>query len=181
MNRSCRVALLLPCLAALLLARPMREPARPALNDLESDIQAELESHGERVMGKEAYRWSTRLEKISDCRAELKVRVTSNLGDTVVRTDSVQFSLGALQTYGLELQKNWLVLPCAGHEKCISSISTCTKTTKGGIVVDCTTVSQKREESFSLQLDGDSAASSRLERAFRQAVNSCHEPTTVSF
>jgi hypothetical protein len=181
MSRSCWIALVMPCFAALLLAQAAQAQARPPIEELESQIRAELESHGERVLGKEAYHWSTRLETISECRAEFTVRVVNNVGEPVTRTDRVRFSLGALEPYEIEQQNNWLVLGCAGHEKCISSVSTCTKKTREGIVVDCTSAGEKREDSFTLQLDGDEGASSRLERAFRQAAKSCHEPAAVTF
>ena len=178
MNRFYRIIFVALCLTVRLFAQA---PARPAMHELESNIQAELESHGERVLGQEAYRWSTRLERISDCRAEFTVRETSNVGGTTVRTNSVRFSLGALETYGIILQKNGLELPCAGREKCILSSSTCTTKSTDGVVSDCTTVNRKREDSFLLQLDGDAAASSRLERVIRHAIGLCHEPAAVRF
>jgi hypothetical protein len=181
MKRSFWIALALPSVAALLLAQPAREPDRPILQELQSDIQSELESHGDRVMGQEAYRWSTRLEGISDCRAELRVRATNRVGEKTVHEDSIRFSLGAIERYEIGWQKSWLALPCVGHEKCISTVSTCTKTTKDGIVVDCSSRSEKREESLSLQFDGDAAAASRLERDFRQAVELCHKAAPVGF
>jgi hypothetical protein len=80
------------------------------------------------------------------------------------------------------MEKNWLELPCAGREECVfSSSSTCTKKTTEGVAIDCTTVSRKREDSFLLQHDGDAAASSRLERGFRQASELCHDPAAVTF
>jgi hypothetical protein len=177
MSRSYWISFVVPCLATLVLAQPVR----PTLRELEFNIQAELEAHGERVLGQEAYRWSTRLENISNCRAELTVQVTSNVGGNTVRTDRVRFSLGALEPYGI-MEKNWLELPCAGREECIfSSSSTCTKKTTEGVAIDCTTVSRKREDSFVLQLDGDAAASSRLEHGFRQAIELCHDPAAVTF
>jgi len=181
MSRSCWIALAMPCFAALLLALPAQDPARSASEELESKIRTELESHGERVLGKEAYHWSTRLDAISGCRAEFTVRVVNNLGEPVTRTDRVRFSLGALEPHDIDRQNNWLVLGCARHEKCISSVSTCTKKTREGIVVDCTSAGEKREDSFTLQLDGDEGASLRLERAFRQAADACHEPAAVTF
>lgn len=181
MNRSFWIAVALPCAAALLLAQPAREPDRPALRELESNIQSELESHGDRVMGHDAYRWSTRLETISGCRVELRVRATNSIGEKIVHEDSIRFSLGALERFEIGSQKNWLALPCVGHEKCISTVSICTKTTKDGIVVDCSSKSEKREESFSLQFDGDAGAASRLDRDFRRAVELCHEATPAGF
>ncbi len=181
MKRSFWIVLAWPCLAALLLAQPVFEPARPAMGELQSNIQSELETHGDRVMGQDAYRWSTRLETISGCRAELRVRATNSVGEKVVHDDSIRFSLGAIERYEIGRQKNWLALPCVGHEKCISTISTCTKTTKDGIVINCSNSGRKQEESFSLQFDGDAGAASRLERDFRRAVELCREAAPAGF
>jgi hypothetical protein len=172
----------LMCLTPLLLGQPA--PAANTSSQLQefaTTIQTELENHGERILGRETYRWSTRLQKVEDCRAELSVRVTSNYGDATVRTELVRFSLGALEPYGIELKKSWLVLPCAGKESCISSNSTCSTKTKEGIVSDCSTASQKRVETLDLQLDGDPAAAARLEQAFRDAVKLCRAPAPVAF
>jgi hypothetical protein len=163
-------------------ARAAQETApKPDLHEYESNIRVGLEGHGERVLGPAAYHWSTRLEKIANCRAELKVTVTSNMGDPTVRTDRVSFSLGALDSRKLDVQKNWLVLPCAAREKCISTISSCTTTTKDGFVIDCTSMSQTRDDAYSLQLDGDAAASTRLKEAFHEAIDICRTPTGVTF
>lgn len=181
MKRSFWILAALPCVAALLLAQPLHDPDRPVLRELATNIQSELESHGDRVMGQDAYRWSTRLETISGCRAEIKVRATNRIGEKIVHDDSIRFSLGAIERFEIGRQKSWLALPCAGHEKCITTVSTCTKTTKDGIVVDCSSRSEKREDSLSLQFDGDAGAASRLEQDFREAVELCHEAAPVSF
>jgi hypothetical protein len=75
-----------------------------------SAIESELEGHGERVMGKEMIHWSTRLEKVEDCRAEFTVRTI-----------------------------------------------------------------------LALQLDGDAESAQRLQAAFRAAVDSCRQPSRVTF
>jgi hypothetical protein len=182
MKRSFLLAVALPYFAALLLAQTAGEAQpRVSLDKLAATIQTELDAHGERVLGHDVYHWSTRLEKIADCRAELSVRVASNVGEITVRTETVNFSLGALEPYSIGLQKNWLELPCAGGQKCIFSTTTCSRTTKDGMVIDCTTASQKKVDAFALQLDGDVAASSRLERAFRQAIDICRQPIPVTF
>jgi hypothetical protein len=182
MKRSFWLAFALPSLAAMLLAQPAWETSpRASIDEAASTIRVELERHGDRVLGHETYRWSTRLEKFADCRVEFSVRVTSNFGEPSVRVESVNFSLGALEPYGIAVQKKGLELPCAGKEKCIFSISTCSKKSKEGIVTDCATASQRREEYFALQFDGDAAAASRLERAFREAANHCREPQSVNF
>jgi hypothetical protein len=181
MKRPFLLVMLLSFLAALLLAQPAQDASPPAaLRQLESSIQAELESHGERVMGNETYHWSTRLERIENCRAELRVRITSNFRLATVQDESVSFSLGSIELYTIEMQKSRLELPCARGEKCIFSTSTCRTKTKEGLSVDCTTSSQKRVNSFALQLDGDPASAARLERDFRTAVRLCREPAEAS-
>ena len=170
------------CMVTLLFARPADEASsRPSLENLTVAIQAELESHGDRVVGRNLYQWNTRLENINNCRAELSVRMASNTGGASETTESVKFSLGAIERYSIDLQKRWLELPCANHEKCIFSTSTCGKKTKDVIVMDCTTASQKQVDSFRLEYDGDAAAGRRLQKAFREAVEVCHEPKPVSF
>lgn len=169
-------------LAAVLLAQSVPEKNRGAsAQDVAATIQSELEVHGERMLGQETYRWSTRLEKFSACRLEFSVRVVSNFGDVTVRTETVNFSLGAIDLYGIALKKNRIELPCSGAEHCVFSTSTCSKKTKEGIMTDCATASQQRVDAFTLQLDGDDAAASRLEQAFRKATNLCREPQSVTF
>jgi len=180
-KRSCSIVFALPFFAALLLAQSSMEPDRPAIRELESNIQSELQIHGERVMGHEMVHWSTRLEKISNCRAQFTVRVSSNYGEPSVRTNNVSFSLGAIEPVEIALVQNWLQLRCAGQKLCINSFSTCAKTTREGIVVDCGASSQKSEEIFPLQLDGDPKAAARLEQYFSLAVDACHQATPVSF
>jgi hypothetical protein len=182
MKRSFLLTIGLVPLTALLFAQPAEESSpRASFNELAATIQKELASHGERVLGQETYRWSTRLEKMEDCRVELSVRVTNHFGDATARTESVNFSLGALEPYRIELKKSWLELPCAGREKCIYSTSTCSRKSKDGIVTDCASASPKRIESFSLEFDGDAASASRLEQAFHQAVDLCRAPKAVTF
>jgi hypothetical protein len=182
MKRTLLIAIALMTLTALSLARPMQEETpRPALKTVASAIQTELESHGERVLGKELYHWSTRLEKLEDCRAEFSVRLTSNLADSTVRVETVDFSLGALDPAGIEIQKHWLQLPCATLANCVFSTSTCSRKYQDGIVIDCATASQKRVSSFALQLDDDNDSAQRLQQSFRQAVEACREPSRVTF
>jgi len=182
MYRNSLLVFVLFCLSALALAqRSVEVISRPSLERLAATIQAELQSHGERVLGHGAYRWSTRLGKIENCRAELTVRVDNNVGEASVRTETVEFSVGALEPYAMDLQKGWLELPCANREKCIFSTSTCSGKSKDGIVIDCGTASQKRVDSFRLEYDGDVASASRLQRAFRQAINLCRAPKPVTF
>ena len=114
MTRLRLLALVLLSLTALLLAQPAQESSRPSIDSLAVAIQAEFQSHGDRVLGKGLYGWSTRLNKIEECRAEFSVQVTSNTGELTVRTETVSFSLGAIEPYNVALQKIWLALPCAG-------------------------------------------------------------------
>ncbi len=181
MMQSPALAFLPLVFTALLLAQPAEEAAsRPSLENLAAAIQSELASHGDRVLGNGLYGWSTRLSKIEGCRAELSVRVTSNTGDPSVRTETVNFSLGAIEPSAVALQKNRLDLFCANRKNCIASTSTCSTTSKG-IVIDCGTQGQKRSETFSLEFDGDVAAAARLERAVLQAVELCRVPASVTF
>jgi hypothetical protein len=182
MNRLLLLALVLLSLTVLLLARPAQEAgSRNSIENLASAIQTELDNHGDRVLGNGLYGWSTRLNRIEECRAELSVRVTDNTAEASVRTETVNFSLGAIEPYNIEMRKNFLTLPCSGKEKCIFSTSTCSTKTKDGIVTDCATSSQKRVDSLILEFDGDAAAAVRLERAFRGAVDLCRTPKSVAF
>ncbi len=181
------IRLPLLCLVLLSLTAPL--PAQPApeassspsIETLTVAIQTEFESHGDRVLSNGLYGWSTRLNKIEACRAEFSVRVTNTTGETSIHTETVSFSLGAIEPYGIALQKNQLALPCIGKSKCIFSTSTCSTKSKDGIVIDCATPSQKRVDSIALELDGDVAAAARLERAFHQAVDLCRTPKPVTF
>jgi len=169
-------------LAAWCAAAPMNNAAIPAVAGVEASLRAELEVHGERILGRDAYHWSTRLAGIHDCRAEFSVRVANTVNETTIAIETVSFSLGALDAYGIEMQQNhWLQLRCLNGDKCVSSAATCSRKTKEGLVVDCTTASQKRADGFSLQFDGDSAAAQRMAQALRQAVDACREPVAVAF
>jgi hypothetical protein len=182
MTRSSLLVLIPLVLAPLLLAQasPLPNP-RPPIDNLAAAIQTDLTSHGDRILGNGLYSWSTRLNKIDGCRAELSVQVTNNNAEPEVRTETVNFSLGAIAPPSVELRKSRLELPCTHQEKCIFSTSTCSVKTKSGIVIDCATPSQKRVESFTLELDGDGDAAARLERAFRQAVDLCHSLPPITF
>jgi hypothetical protein len=178
------------CTAVVLLAfsgvskgSPVEEAVPlPSLTNVAASIRTELEVHGDRAMGKDVYHWSTRLERIEGCRAEFSVRLANNLAEATVRIESVELSLGALDPYGIEMQqKHWLQLPCVNGQSCVFSTSTCTQRSKDGIVTDCTTPSQKRVDSFSLQLDGDAESAQRLQQALRAAVSACRQPSRVTF
>ena len=181
MKRSYLLGLGLPFLTALLLALPADEAgSRASLMKFAATIQMELESHGEARCWPGNLSLEYAAEKLEDCRAEFSVRVTNNFGDASARTEAVNFSLGALDPYGIDLQKKWLELPCAGREKCVYSTSTC-KTTKGGVVTDCASASPQRVESFKLEFDGDPGSASRLEEAFHHAIDLCRAPKAVTF
>ncbi len=176
------LALALHFCAITLLAQPTPEAApRASFTQLAETIQAELESHGERAIGHDAYRWSTRLQKVNGCRAEFSVQVTSNYKEAIVQTESISFSLGALQSHSIVLRKNWIELICAGGSKCVYSTSTCFSKSKDGILTDCTSTAQKHAESFFVHYDGDAAAASRMETAFRQYIDLCREAQAVIF
>ena len=183
MKRLLWTAALLLSLCGVSLAAPVEQAAHPAsLTTVAANIQSELEVHGERVLGKDAYHWSTRLEKIEDCRAEFSVRLSNNLAEPTVQVESVSFSLGALDQYGIEWkQKHWLELPCSERQACVFSTTTCTRRSKEGILIDCTTPNQKRGNTFSLQLDGDAASAQRLQQVLSEAVAACRQPSNVSF
>jgi hypothetical protein len=182
MKHSLLIAIGLISLAGLSLAQPAEvATSRASLKTVAQAIQTELEGHGERIMGKDAYHWSTRLEKVEDCRAEFTVRITNNLADPTVHVESVSFSLGALDPYGIQMQKHWLQLPCAEREQCIFSTSTCSRKSANGVETDCTTASQNRVDAFALQFDGDADSAQRLQMAFRQAAESCRQPNRVTF
>jgi hypothetical protein len=181
MNRPFYLAFVLPTLATLLLAIPAQEPQRPSMNELESRIQRELDAHGKRVLGHDAYSWKTQLDHIAVCRAYLTVHQVSKLGEVVIHDETVEFSLGSIEATGVEPDKGWIVLPCTVHQKCITRVSSCSKTTKDGLAVDCSEKGDRREESFSLEYDGDAGAASRLQQDFRQAIELCREATHVDF
>lgn len=181
MKRTLLLAVTLCFFIAPLLAQEAQE-ANPAadLNALAATIRTELEAHGERVMGQDAYRWSTHLESISNCRAEFSVRISNNVGLPTVQTEYVEFSLGSMDSSGIVPQKNWLDIPCLNKEKCIISNSACLQRSKEGIVTDCSTASTKRTNLFSLELD-DEAAISRMQQVFSRAIEICRQPASVDF
>lgn len=194
MKRCFALALMVLGVAAVLAAQsaqpatPKNEPKSDPKNELDelaSRIGAELEVHGERVLGREAMRWSTRLEGISDCRAVFSVRVSNNVGESTVgeptvRTESVNFSLGAIDRKGIDPHMGWMVMPCLGKKECVVSSETCSKTSKSGIVIDCTTASQQRSISFDLHVDNQAAAL-RLAPMIKQAIDICRAPVGVTF
>jgi len=177
------IAVVLALLSGLSLASPVEGTAhQPLLITAAASIRTELEVHGERVLGKDLYHWSTRLERIEDCRAEFSVRLANNMGAATLSIESVNFSLGALNPYGIEIQqKHGLKVPCRGGESCVFSTSTCTRASKDGTVIDCTTPNQKRVDFFSIQLDSDEESAQRLQLALREAVSACRQPSSVTF
>jgi len=177
------IAVVLTLFSGLCLASPAEEGAsQPALVAAAESIRSELAVHGERVLGKDVYHWSTRLERIDGCRAEFSVRLANNIGGATVNLESINFSLSALEPDAIEMEQNhWLKLPCQSRDKCILSTSTCTRTSKDGIVIDCTTPSQKRADYFPMQLDGDLQSAQRLQQALREAVIACRQPSRVTF
>lgn len=183
MRRLIHLAIVLSTLSAGLLAQPVEQSAKDAaLVSVASTIQVELESHGDRVHGKELYHWSTRLEKAEGCHIEFSERLTDNYAEPTVRVKDVSFSLGALDPKAVAMQNHFLQLACDDdNQDCIFSTSTCTHTSAQGIVTDCSSPNQSYADGFALQVDGDEASSERLEQAFRKAVLACQQPTRVSY
>lgn len=182
MKHSLPIAIVLISLSGLSLARSAEEtPSRASIKMAAAAIETELEGHGERVMGKELYHWNTRLEKIEDCRAELSIHLTTITANSTIHVETVNFSLGALDPYDIQIQEHYLQLPCAAGEPCIFSTSTCSRKSPDGIVIDCTTANQKRVDVFAVQFDGDADSGQRLQLAFRQAAEACRQPTQVTF
>jgi hypothetical protein len=179
------LALVLLSFSSLLFSQPAQNTNQGAdLDALAATIRTELEAHGDRVLGQDAYRWSTRLEGISNCRAEFSVRVSNNVGQntvrTEVRTEYVELSLGALDRIGVSPQKSWLEIPCLNKANCIASSTACVQKSKDGIVTDCSTASQKRVDTFRLELDSE-AAISRMQKVFSSAIDICRAPAGVAF
>jgi hypothetical protein len=166
------------CLASAW-ARQLNEPDE--LRALEASIRGQLEQHGERVMGKDAYRWSTRLDTLSACRATLVETVTINVDELITRRNEVTVPLGKIGQSRIEPDNNWLVLICLEHERCIFIDSTCTKTTKQGFTVDCSSPGGARQEELHLQLDRSASAAKQLERDFRRAIELCQAPALAVY
>jgi hypothetical protein len=125
--------------------------------------------------------WSTRLQRIADCRASFTVRTSTNYREPSVRLDQLSFSLATVNPYRIDVQKNWLDLACLNGEKCFFSTSTCVENRRDGLNIDCTSASHKRSETMRINFDGDSASASRLQRAFQKAIELCRESQSISF
>jgi hypothetical protein len=178
------LALVIPVL--LLCAFPYRQSfagasPRAGLANIESGIQGELKSHGDRVIGNEAIHWTTRLEGIDGCRASISVRTVTNYGEPTVRVEKSSFSLGAINPYNIDVQKNWVVLYCFNGEKCIFSTTNCATTRRDGVALDCTPASGRFSDSLKVNFDGDAASGTRLQQSFRRAVDLCRESQPVAF
>jgi hypothetical protein len=176
-----------PCIAVAVLALAGMLPAQSIANTSDATlrnaslaIESELETHGGRMMGKDAYSWSTRLEKLDGCRMELSVRTVNHVTDPAVSIETVSFSLGALDPYSMDIQKHWLQISCMS-EDCIYSTTKCSRRSPDGVVADCTTPNQKWAHGFALEMDGDPASAQRLAQDFQEAVLDCRRPTQVSF
>jgi hypothetical protein len=183
MKRLFSIAAISIVLGGVCMANPVQTSAPvPSFTALTASIRTELETHGERVLGNDLYHWSTRLAKIEGCRAEFSVRLTNNLSESTVTVETVNFSLGALDPIATAIeQKHWVQLSCRNRESCVTSISVCSRRSKDGIIIDCTTPSEKRTNAFSLQLDSDAAAGERLKQDLLQAIDACSQPSRVSF
>lgn len=146
------------------------------IRTLESNIQSGLEKHGERTIGQNILHWKTRLESLSQCSAVLSVREETMMGDRIVRQQQVSISLSRVTWISLDERKHWITVPCQSPERCVTTASTCTKTTKEGITVDCSSPGVKQEGEFRLQWDGAEEAGRLMERDLRRAVQLCRAP-----
>lgn len=177
----------LPMLALLFLnipawAQTTQEPeSQAALQQVVATIQAEFASHGDRQIGHDTIHWSTRLESVTGCRAEISIRTVSHLSETTQSKEDITFSLASLPNFGVTLKSNSLELNCQVGEKCFNSTTTCVQTSNDGIVTDCTSASQRRDTVLKLQFDGDPKTGKRLQNAFRQAIIYCQVPQQVTF
>lgn len=122
--------------------------------DLKTSIQSKLEKHGDRVIGQNVYHWTTRLESLDQCRAIMTVREETMMGERTVREEQVNISLGRITWVAMDEHKKWINVPCLAWDRCISVRATCTKTTKDGITVDCSSPGIKQDATFRLQWDG---------------------------
>jgi hypothetical protein len=182
MKRLCSIAVVLCSLAALAPAATIETATSPSLVNAATSIRTELVAHGDRVLGRDAYRWSTRLEKIEGCRAEFSVRITNKVMGPTIHVESVNVSLGGVDPDGIAMQQmHWLQVPCWGQQNCVVSTTTCTRQYKDGVVINCSTPAATVADAFSVELDGNMAAAQRLQQALREAVSACHQPTRVSF
>jgi len=182
MKHSILIAVVILSFSGLSLAQRVEEaPGHASVKNAVLEIETELDGHGERTMGKDTLHWSTRLEKVEDCRAELTVRTSLNLGDPTERVETVSFSLGALDPYAIGMEKHWLQLPCFDRNPCFFSTTTCSQKSANGVVTDCGTASQKRVDTLALEFDGDADSAQRLQAAFHQVVESCQQPSRVTF
>ena len=149
------------------------------VRDLESSIQSKLEKHGERVLGQNAYHWTTRLDSLDQCRAVMTVREVTSLGERTVREEQVNISLGRITWVAMDENKKWINVPCQSWDRCVSVRATCTKTTKDGITVDCSSPGVKQDAAFRLQWDGSEEAGRQMERDLRRAVELCRTPVVA--
>lgn len=146
------------------------------LRTLEASIQKLLSVHGSRVMGRGVYTWTTQMDQLDQCRAVFSEQETVALGDRIVKRHAVNITLSRVTWVSIDAGGKWIEIPCLSSEDCVTTFTRCTKTTKDGITVDCTSPSGKRGQSFHLQWDGDEAAGKQLEHDLRQAVELCHAP-----
>ena len=164
------------------MAQPVEEAAnRASVKTVAAAIENELQGHGERVMGKELIHWTTRLEKVEDCRAEFTVRTANNLGDSTVRRGERQLLAGRAGPVRDRIRSTGCNCPAPNRTSASSRPRPAARNRPDGVVTDCGTASQKRADSFALQFDGDAESAQRLEAAFREAVESCRQPSLVTF
>jgi len=180
MGYTLRSVVLLPCMA-MLLAVAGQESPRARLGQVESAMAAELEAHGQRTMRAGGMHWNSRLEGINDCRAQFSVHSTAHIVDTVDKLETMQVAVSALEPAVMQADQHALQMPCGGQFQCVTVATRCTKTTKDGIMVDCTSMAEKRKDVLVLQYDGDAEAAQRMIRLMSQAVEACRQPLSVEF
>ncbi len=180
MSFTLRSVMLLPCMAVLLGVAGQEAP-RARLGQLETAMAAELEAHGQRTMGQEGMRWSSRLESFYDCRAQFTIHTTTHVIDTVDKLETLRVALSALEPAVMQSDQHALQMPCRGQFQCVTVATRCTKTTKDGVVVDCTSLAERRQDALVVQYDGDPAAAQRMIRLMSQAVDVCRQPVSVEF
>ncbi|MDR3764924.1 MAG: hypothetical protein P4M01_12605 [Acidobacteriota bacterium] len=176
-----RAGILAGCLvlAAGLLSSAMAQ-GDGEIHELETNIQSRLEQHGDRVMGQNTLRWSTRLDSLDRCRAVMTVREETAMGDRTVREERVNISLGRISWINMDQSKKWITVPCQSADRCITTQATCTKTTREGVTVDCSTPGARQNAEFRLQWDGSETAGRLLERDLQRAVALCRAPVETA-
>jgi hypothetical protein len=174
------IAVVVIALAGLSSAQSFTRASDATLRNASVAIRTELATHGSRVMGKDAYSWQTRLERLEGCRVEFSIRTVNNVVNPTVSVETVSFSLGAVDPYSISFEKHWLQLSCMSDD-CIYSTTQRMHPSADGSMGDSMTPTQTRARGFALEMDGDADSAQRLKAAIQEAVLDCRRPTQVSF